>query len=107
MQNGRSKYNHAKVRCILKIWQFYTLIINQYIRTIFFSSFKFEYKITFQLLHTDTPITLPVNQTQSSWIQGRLPDKDRPMENASHRISVPTCLLQFLRNNLSQNIVLS
>lgn len=58
------------------------------------------------MLHTDTPITLPEHQTQSSSIQGRLPDKDRPMENAFHRTSVLKCLLQFLRNNMSQILIL-
>lgn len=53
-------------------------------------------------LHTDTPITLPVNQTQNSSMQGRLLDKDRPMENAFHRTSLSKCLQQFLQNNLSQ-----
>lgn len=77
------------------------LFQNQCVQMI--SPFLLDKKITFQLvISTDTPITLPEHQTQSSSIQGRLPDNDRPMENTYHRTSLSKGLQKFLQNNLPQ-----
>lgn len=67
------------------------------------SPFLLDKKLTFQLvIPTDTPITLPEHQIQNSWMQGKLPDNDRPMENTFHGTSLSMCLHRFLQNNLLQ-----